>query len=260
MVDGNDIIPIDNAYIVHRVGESIASIYGYEYGGVNPANGNALWVKADGTMVQYQPVKVGTIASNTYVYDPANPTDLSKVGTLDAKDRKILGESSPTYFGSFGISTKYKAFDLSIMFRYSGGNKIFNKTREDGLTMAFLNNTTEVLDRWQSIDKPGNGQVPRLYADLQNSILKANSANTLFLEDGSYFRFQSIKLSYTVPQNLLTKVHIDNLKVFIQGQNLYTFTKYKGLDPDMSGNVYKGVDYNGNPLQRVFTFGVNFGF
>jgi TonB-linked SusC/RagA family outer membrane protein len=261
LVDGNDIIPLTNPYVINRVGESLNSLYGYNYGGVNPANGNGTWIKADGSKVQYLPYKgTGTIAAGYYVYDPANPTDLSKPATLSASDMTILGEARPTYFGSFGLNAKYKGLNLEVTFRYSGGNKIFNKTREDMLSMGFQNNSSEMLDRWQSTSSTGNGLIPKQYAELHNAILKIGSANTLFLEDGNYVRLQTLKLSYDIPQSILAKIHVENLRLFVQGQNLMTFTKYKGLDPDMSGNLYGGVDWNGNPLQRVLTFGVNFGF
>jgi TonB-linked SusC/RagA family outer membrane protein len=246
LVAHQDII---QTYTIIREGQSIRSIFGYDYRGVNAANGNPIYAKADGTLVQ------GNIPTSTYViYDPANPSNISTASSLVSADRKILGSSIPTYFGSFGLKSEYKGFDLNIMFRYSGGNYVMNRTRMDLLNQKFQNNSTEILGRWQSADKPGDGWTPRLWYAGDTFVNLTDNSSTRWVEKGNYIKLQTITLGYNLPKSLLTKIGIQNLRVFAQGQDLLMLTKYTGIDPEMESG---GVDYNGTPRQSVVTLGVN---
>jgi hypothetical protein len=141
-----------NPNIIIREGESINALFGYEYWGVNPANGNPVYYKADGTLVQ------GNLPTSTYfVFDPADPSNLATASSLTTADKVILGSSLPTYYGAFSNKLSYKNFDLNIFFRFSGGNKIFNSTRRELMNQNFNNNSTEILGRWQSATELGDG-------------------------------------------------------------------------------------------------------
>lgn len=250
LVNGLDIIPnyTNGPYSILREGESRISLYGFDYMGVNAVNGNPMYKKADGTIIQ------GNIANQTYyVYDPANPAALVTTSTLAASDRRILGNGVPTYFGSFGFKARYTHFDFNIMFRYSGGNMVMNRTRMDLLNMKFQNNGTEILGRWQSVAEPGDGVTPRLWDARDNFINVSDQTSTRWLEKGDFVKLQTIAVGFTFPKAWVTKVGINNLRVFAQGQDLFVFTKYTGIDPEMEVN---GVDYNGTPRQRVITFGL----
>ncbi|WP_460891526.1 SusC/RagA family TonB-linked outer membrane protein [Rufibacter soli] len=250
LVDGQDII---GAYNIIRVGESYNSIYGYRYEGVNMANGNPIYRKADNSLVQ------GDINSNSYkVYDPANPTNVATTSSLTASDKVVLGSALPTWFGGFDNNFKYAGFDLNVFFRFSGGNYIMNRTRQDLLTMLFENNGTEILGRWQSTEKPGDGQTPRIRQGRSGIINTENEASSRFVESGDFLKLSNITLGYTVPKTFTEKYKFERVRVFAQLQNALTFSGYKGLDPEMSSSI--GVDYNTNPQQRVFSFGVNLGF
>lgn len=108
---GNDII---SNYTIIREGESYKSLYGYDYYGVNKKNGNPIWRKADGSLVQFD-----TFGSYSYaVYDPENPSDVSKPSSLTESDRKILGNSMPTWYGGWNNTVTYKNFDLNVFFRF----------------------------------------------------------------------------------------------------------------------------------------------
>ncbi|WP_255478579.1 TonB-dependent receptor [Rufibacter sp. XAAS-G3-1] len=250
LVDGQDII---GAYNIIRVGESFQSIYGYVYEGVNMANGNPIFKKANGSLVQ------GDINGNSYkVYNPANPTDVSQAASLGAGDKVVLGSALPTWFGGFDNNFKYAGFDLNVFFRFSGGNKIMNRTRQDLLTMLFENNGTEILGRWQSAENPGDGQTPKLRQGRQLIINTENEASSRFVESGDFLKLSNVTLGYTVPKTFTQKFNLERVRVFAQLQNALTFSGYKGLDPEMSSSI--GVDYNTNPQQRVFSLGVNLGF
>jgi TonB-dependent starch-binding outer membrane protein SusC len=252
LVNGQDINP--NGFNIIRVGESINALYGYQYMGVNMANGNPIYQKANGSLIQ------GNITTQSYVgYDPANPTVLGAAATLAADDRKILGNSLPKWFGGFNNTLTYENFDLNVFFRFQGGNFIMNRTRQDLLNMNFVNNSTEVLGRWKSVSEPGDGQTPKLWAARGTFVNLQDQASTRFVEKGDFLRLDNLALGYKLPSNLLTKVGISKLRVYASVQNVFVVTGYSGLDPETNTSG-AGVDFNGNPQLRTFTFGLNLGF
>jgi len=239
-------------YNIIRVGQSYNAIYGYEYLGVNVDNGNPLYRKADGQVVQ------ADIPTSTYVnYDPANPTNVSvPAAQLGNSDKKILGPSLPTYYGALNSKAAYKGFDLTFMFRFSGGNMVMNRTRMDLLGQNFTNNGKEILGRWKSVTETGDGLTPKLWAAGGNFVNLSDQASTRWVEKGNYFKLSTITLGYNLPKNLLRHLNIESLRVFAQGQDIFMISNYKGIDPEMENG---GVDYNGTPRQRVITFGINLG-
>jgi hypothetical protein len=147
------------------------------------------------------------------------------------------------------------------MVRFSGGNKIFNRTRGDLLTQQFQNNGTEILGRWQNANNPGDGVTPKLWHGRSNFINLDGNTISRYIEDGSFVKLDNVRLGYTLPKDITKKVSIESVRVFAQGQNLLTSTKYSGLDPEMVGGTgFSGVDYNANPIQRVMSVGINVNF
>jgi TonB-linked SusC/RagA family outer membrane protein len=244
---GQDILYTNN---IIREGEALNSLYGFEYWGVNKANGNPVYYKADGSLVQ------GNIANSSYyVFDPNNPSVLGAASSLSATtDRKILGNVLPTYFGSVISKFTYKQVDFGFMFRFSGGNKIFNSTRRDLMNQNFNNNSTEILGRWQSASSPGDGWTPRLWASGNTFVNLTGNATSRFVEDGSFISLDNVSLGYSLPKSVTEKIKIDNFRIYIQGQNLMMITKYKGLDPEMES---AGVDLNGTPRSKIISMGIN---
>jgi hypothetical protein len=234
---------------------------------VNPVNGNPLYRKADGSFVQ------GNIPNNRYyVYDPENPNAVALTGavatptsTLSATDdRRILGRTTPLWQGGIINNFGFRGFDLEIFLRYAGGYKIMNVTRQETLAnMGFQNNGREMLARWSEAGQETN--VPRLWAGNEAFINNTGTATTRFVEDGDFLRVQNIVLGYRVPSTMFGGVGqgIKNLRLFAQVQNAFTWTKYSGLDPELTfsatSNSQTGVDYNTNPLIRSFTVGLNLG-
>ena len=247
LVNGQDRIGTNT---ITREGESINSIYGVRYYGTNPENGNPVYYKADGSLVQ------GNLPGSSYsVFDPANPADVSQAASLSAADdRVILGQSLPKYFGGLNSSMNYKNFDLGFLFRFSGGNKIFNATRRDLLNQNFTNNSTEILGRWQSVENPGDGWTPRLYASTNTTTNLTSIATSRFLEDGDFIKLDNITLGYSLPADTATQLGITKLRLYLQAQNVWTITDYSGLDPEMES---AGVDLNGTPRASIFSFGLN---
>ncbi|KLT63799.1 TonB-dependent receptor [Pedobacter sp. BMA] len=254
----NNNADINYTYNINRVGESIGAIYGYEYAGVNAANGNPLYVKANGQIVQ------GNIANQTYyVYDAANPTALTTATTLSAADKKILGQSNPTYYGGFVNNFSYKNFDLGINMVFSGGNKIMNITRQESLlNQKFLNNGTEILERWTTPGQITN--VPKVYYGRDAFTNLTSSSVSRFVEDGKFIRAQDITLGYAFPKLFTDKLKLNRLRIYAQIQNAFVITPYSGLDPELNysttTNSQTGLDYNTNPKARTFLVGLNVGF
>jgi TonB-linked SusC/RagA family outer membrane protein len=244
-----------------REGESINALYGYRYAGVNPANGNPLYYLKDNSIVQ------GNITdSKYYVYDPSNPGDLSKSSNLSTEDKAILGNTIPTWFGGWDNTVTWKNFDLNLFLRFSGGNKVANVTRRDLLNQQFLNNSTEILGRWQSPEKPGDGQTPKMWYGHASFVNLDGSGLSRWVEDGKFLKVQNLAIGYTLPASLCRSLFIEKARIYIQGQNLLTFTKYSGLDPEaynpasVTSVGIPGIDWNSNPQQRTFLVGLNIGF
>lgn len=254
-----------DAYNITKVGYSIGSFFGYESAGVNSANGNPLWVKGDGSIVQ------GDIKSGRYyAYDPSKPGDISTTAAaLTLSDKKILGQSNPTYYGGLNNTVTYKGFDLNVFLSFAGGNKVYNVTRQESLNnQKFQNSGKELLNSWKTAGQVTD--VPLLYYGSDNFTLQNGNLNSRFLEDGKFIRAQNIGLGYTVPEGLVQRMHLSRLRVYAQVQNAFVITGYSGLDPELNNmtlnatnavvNRQVGIDYNTNPVPRTITFGINVGF
>jgi len=256
--------PIINTYNITQEGGSIGAIYGFVSRGVNSANGWAMYEKADGSVVQIDPS-----TGNWRKYNSASPGDVSEAGVaLSTADKRILGEGNPTWFGGFNNSFTYGNFDLGVFFTFSGGNKIYNYTRHESLNnQDFANGGRELLNAWE---KEGDQtDVPILYYGSGGRTNLNGNAISRFVEDGAFLRLQTLSLGYNLPTNLLSKVKVNNFRVFAQVQNVFVATNYTGADPDLSGTVTltnsaanntPGVDLRVNPIPRVYTLGFNVGF
>ena len=245
-------------YNINRVGESIGSLYGYQFEGVNPANGNPLYRKAGGEIIQ------GNISNQAYsIYDPANPGTLGAASTLAAADRVVLGNSNPTYYGGLNNTITYKAFDFNFFLTFSGGNKVMNVTRQESLlNQKFLNGGTELLNRWTPENT--NTDVPKLfYGRDAFTNLTANTVSR-FVEDGSFIRGQNFTLGYKLPASMVNNIKLRNVRLYAQVQNAFIITDYSGLDPELNTSVTTnssaGIDYNTNPRARTFVAGLNVAF
>ena len=239
-----------NPNLIIREGESINSLYGIRYWGVNPANGNPVYYKADGSLVQ------GNLSTTNYkVFDPSNPADISQAATLNfVTDKVILGNSMPTYFGAVTNTFRYKNLDLSFLVRFSGGNKIFNATARELMTQNFNNNSTDILGRWQSAAEPGDGVTPRLYASSNTFTNLSGHATSRFLEDGDFVSLDNISVGYSLSKEVTDRLRVKGFRVFVQAQNMLIFTKYDGLNPEMETG---GVDLNGTPRSKIISMGLN---
>jgi TonB-linked SusC/RagA family outer membrane protein len=179
--------------------------------------------------------------------------DLNNDGVINDDDRTYLGNPNPDIIFSMDNTFTYKGFDLNVYIQGVYGNKIFNANRLYTEAMAVSHNQTkETLFRWT-----GEGTSNDMPRAVYNDPNKNARASDRFIEDGSYLRLKNVTLGYTLPKSLLGKVKLSSARVYVSAQNLYTFTNYQGIDPEVPVN---GIDNNIYPVTRTFSLGVNIGF
>ncbi len=202
-----------------------------------------------------------TVTSNTSVYDPKiqpgyiKYKDLNGDRVINDDDKTIIGDANPDFIGGFSNNIKYKHFDLNAFFQFSYGNDLLNANRlifEGNSGRMLQNQFTSVLDRWtptnqNNIMYVAGGDGPRTYS-------------SRVIEDGSYLRLKTLQLGYEIPTTTLKKAKIKSLRVYVSAQNLITWTKYTGVDPEVS--VYNsaltpGFDYSVYPRAKTISFGLN---
>jgi TonB-linked SusC/RagA family outer membrane protein len=241
-------------YNINRVGESINALYGYEFAGVNSGNGNPVYINKDGKYVQRN------ISNGTYYFaNSLNDPMLGAATTLTTADKKILGSAQPTDFGAFTNSFTYKAFSLELMFRYQTGNKIMNITRQEILdNQKFANSGKELLNRWTT---PGQvTDVPKLWYNADAIINQNGEATTRFIESGDFLRLQNLVFGYDLNAKKLqsaSKNAIRSARFYVQAQNVFVWSKYKGIDPEAYSE--NGQDNSISPQVRNISVGVSLG-
>ena len=193
--------------------------------------------------------------------DPFNRTspgdikfrDLNSDGIIDDKDRSYIGDPNPSFIFAMNNTFSYSGFDLSLFLQGVAGNKIFNANRiyQEGMAVA-QNQTTAVLGRWT-----GEGTSNNMPRAIFNDPNKNTRVSNRFIEDGSYLKIKNITLGYTLPKRISERVKISAARVYVSCQNLATFTKYTGFDPEVPSN---GIDFNVYPVTRTVSAGINVTF
>ncbi|HEX5155377.1 MAG TPA: TonB-dependent receptor [Parafilimonas sp.] len=186
-------------------------------------------------------------------------------GVIDNYDRSFVGSPIPKFTYGLTGNLGYANFDLSIFFQGASGNKLYDQVMTDieGFYRAFNITKDVALNSWTG--EGTSNSLPRLS---WNGATNNKMPSTRFLEDGSYFRLKNVQLGYTFGKDALSKMNISNIRVYISATNLFTVTKYKGLDPEMyvsnnslgEGDRAVGIDWGTYPLARTYTFGVNINF
>ena len=204
--------------------------------------------------------------------------DLSGDGTVTGgyEDREIIGDANPLATGGFGINANAYGFDLSANFNFSIGNDVYNANKIE-YTMTskyqYRNMITEMADgkRWTNLNPDGTicNDPEQLAAMNANTTMWSPMTQRMVfsdwaVEDGSFLRLNTLTLGYTLPKSLTNKVHIQNLRFYVTGYNLFCITGYSGFDPEVSTvlttNLTPGVDYSAYPKSRQFVIGVNLNF
>ncbi|PKD42732.1 SusC/RagA family TonB-linked outer membrane protein [Rhodohalobacter barkolensis] len=223
-------------------GEPIAVMWGKEYAGVDPDNGDALYYLHSDDGKDYD-------AGTTNSYSEANDV--------------VIGDPNPDFVGGLGNRFSYKNFDLNVLLQFVYGNDIYNGGgRYQSANGDFFDNQTkDQLNRWQ---EPGDiTDVPeaRLFGG------NGSNPSSRYIHDASYLRLKNVVLGYTLPQSALDRMGLRRVRLYVSGVNLLTFTDYPGWDPEVNTDLYSqsnnlniGNEFYSVPQARTISFGVNIGF
>lgn len=213
-------------------GGSLYDFWMYEWAGVDPETGDAQWYMTD--------TETGERVKTT------------NYGSLTSQDKVKVGNALPKVSGGFQSDLTWRDLSLSMAFAYSIGNKIYNRDKASLMGVSGANGSTmskDLLNRWT----PENTQtdVPRLEYD-QTSYF--TSASTRWLVDGSYLRLKTVTLNYNLPKKWIQPAMLKDVSIYVQGENLLTFSKQQGLDPEQA---LGGVTYWRYPAMKTLSFGIN---
>lgn len=179
--------------------------------------------------------------------------DVNGDGIINNDDRTMIGDPTPDWTYGFTASAKWRNFDLLVFGQGVAGNDVFQAIRRYDLQGA--NWTTEALSRWTG--EGSTNEFPRLsFNDVNKNF---SSSSDFYVKDGSYFRIKIIQAGYSLPENLISKIGLSKLRVYVTGNNLVTFTNYTGYDPEIGGGSF-GVDRGIYPQARSYMAGINIGF
>jgi len=248
--EGSDATGAELGYKYFAEGQPAGQFFLYDWAGVNPLTGNPLWNYPDGTQSETPPATL------------SNP----------AQYRKPMGDALPDFYGGLTNTLRYKNWKLDFFFTFSSGNQLYNGTKALLMTYSTAeahNLSPDILDYWKIIGH--QTEVPQLdNASLVSSGFGRATDYTVgrdsdrFLEDASYIRLKNISLSYEVPKKWLSKNLINSLNVYIQANNMLTFTNYSGLDPEVSAfgssALLSGYDELTMPQSKSYSIGINVGF
>ncbi|MFT3748761.1 MAG: TonB-dependent receptor [Agriterribacter sp.] len=221
-------------------GYPIGYFYGYEVEGVYQSYADKL---------------KSPVASSLGDYGPGDLKfkDQNNDNIIDDKDRKLIGNPTPDFIYGFSLGANYKGFDVSIDFQGSYGNEIY-RDWGNGSTFAPFNYRVARLERWT-----GAGTSNWEYGSTGHSINR--NPSTYMIEDGSYLRIRNLQLGYSFSVDLLTRVKIKNLRVFVNAQNLKTFKNNSGFTPEFGGSAIRfGVDGGSYPVPAIYSAGLNVSF
>ncbi|WP_194768164.1 SusC/RagA family TonB-linked outer membrane protein [Tamlana sp. I1] len=248
--EGSDATGAALGYKYFAVGESAGQFFLYDWDGVNPLTGNPLWNYPDGSQSEVPPATL----SNSSQY------------------RKPMGDALPDFFGGLTNTFRYKNWELNSFFSFSSGNQLYNGTKalQYTYTTSDANNLSpDILDYWKIVGHETD--IPKI----NNASIVSNGSggavdytvgrdSDRFLEDASFIRLKQIGLTYYLPQDWLQSHLIESASVYIQGNNLLTFTKYSGLDPEVSAfgssALLSGYDELTMPQIKSCSVGINIGF
>ena len=277
---------IDSQILTYStVGQPVGQYYGYKVIGMFKEENDFYQRDADGNFLldkngnrlpvalpEDQHIAEDEVWVGDYIFE-----DLNDDGIIDEKDRTYLGNPEPKFSYGFNNTFTYKGFDLNIFINGVYGNELVNLFRQDftnpmrnsnllkeatGIARVELIDPEQPNEIWNvRVANPESASVQRINTADGND---NNRMSNRFVEDGSYLRIKNISLGYTFPQSWVRKWKIENLRVYMNVQNAFTFTKYKGYDPEVGAYNYnvllRGVDYARYPSQRIYTFGLNLSF
>lgn len=266
---------IGNDYWV-AVGGSVGKMYGYRADGryeVSDFEGydevKKVWKLKEG-VVDASAV-VGTIRPGAMKLK-----DVTDDGKVTPEDRQIIGDANPVNTGGINISGRVYGFDLTASFNWSVGNDIYNANKIEFTQTSKYQYRNMISDmgsgsRWTNLRPDGtisNDAAELTSMNANTTMWSPYTARMVFsdwaVEDGSFFRLNTLTLGYTLPSTMMSKIRVNTLRFYVTGYNLFCLTKYSGYDPEVSTmrktNLTPGVDYSAYPRSRQFIIGMNLNF
>lgn len=243
--NGDYVTSVYDGEVLTSVGNPAGVFYGYKTNGVFATNAaaEAASLKVYNTDGSYSSFQAGDV----------NFKEVKADGIIDENDKQIIGDPNPDFYGSISTKVTIKKLAISALFSYSYGNDVYNYTRsllEAGSDYA--NQTTAILRRWTA-----EGQITSQPKAYYGDPMGNNRFSDRWIEDGSYIRLKTLSVSYPFP---IKSNFIDGFTLWASANNLVTFTKYLGVDPEFSpGNsiYYQGVDAGLLSSSKSFFLGVN---
>jgi TonB-linked SusC/RagA family outer membrane protein len=246
-------------FIRNQVGHPVGAFYGYKIVGFwnDDASIAAADVQAQQATGDPEAIYQTDAGVGRFRY-----ADVNKDGQIDDNDRTIIGNPNPKYTYGINLGLTYKHFDLSVFFYGSQGNDIWNMVKwwtDFYPSFSGAKSKTALYDSWTPTHH--NAKAPILETSGFGST--NNLPNSYYIENGSYLRAKNILLGYTFKPSLLQKTGIESCRVYVQAANLFTITKYSGLDPEINGSkgvTEFGIDEGSYPNTRQFLVGLNVKF
>ncbi len=184
--------------------------------------------------------------------------DVNEDGVINNDDRDFVGDPNPDFTFGFTNNFSYKGFQLNVIINGSYGNDIFYKYATGANMNGNLNQDAVVLGRWRSPEDPGTGNIP---SALFGFTTLSDINSDFYIHDGSFLRIANITLGYQFPPAVLSNLGLQSLRIYVSGQNLFTFTKYPGYDPEIAsggGNPLSFANDGGiYPMSKVISAGLN---
>src|SRR6218665_12572 len=184
--------------------------------------------------------------------------DTNKDGIVNDLDKTIIGNPYPDFIYAFNLSGRYKKLDLSISANGTHGNMVLDGQNYYNLNMEGSGNQYAIVDqRFRTPEQPGNGEIYRAARGGTQS--NSTRLSTFYLNDGSFLRITNITLGYNWNTAAVTNNKISNVRIYVSSDNVFTFQKYRGYNPEVDynngSNLTPGVDYGKYPLMRSFNTG-----
>lgn len=216
-------------------------------------------LKTDGIFQTMEEIQNYRNDKGELIQPSAQPGDVKFVdtngdGIINDDDRVKIGKGMPDWTYGFNLNASWKGFDVSALFQGTIGNDVFDGTRR--IDLYKINLPSYMINRWTG---PGSSNsIPRLVTNTDNGNWKSSD---LYVKDGSYLRLRNLQIGYTVPASLTRKAYVQNLRFYVNAENLLTFTSYEGFDPEISsGGTSLGVDRGVYPQARTISIGANITF
>ncbi|MFV0291216.1 MAG: SusC/RagA family TonB-linked outer membrane protein [Mangrovibacterium sp.] len=215
--------------------------------------------KTDGIFQNQEEINRYVNADGALLQSVAKPGDVRFVdidnnGKIDDDDRTMIGKGMPDWTYGLSLGMDYKGFDFSVFLQGTVGNDIYDASRRTDI--SYMNLPAYMLDRWTG--EGTSNTIPRFVFQDDNQNW---TSSDLMVKDGSYMRVKNVTLGYTLPSQLTRRAFIEKLRIYVMGENLLTFTKYEGFDPEISsGGTSLGIDRGVYPQARVYTIGASINF